>query len=69
MQIDAAKFHIEFVEHAVIANAQFEFGSALQSLVRKGFQSCANFIHFMLRGFADGKWQSSKAFENVGDQI
>jgi hypothetical protein len=35
MKIDAPELGVEFVEHAVIAHAQFEFGSPLQALVRE----------------------------------
>jgi hypothetical protein len=33
VQIHATLLHIEFVEDAVVAYSQLEFGSALQSLV------------------------------------
>ena len=33
VQIDATLLHVEFVEDAVIACSQLEFGSALKSLV------------------------------------
>jgi hypothetical protein len=44
---------IEFVEHSVIADSQFEFGAALEPLVRKIFQLCAYVIHFALDGISD----------------
>ena len=41
VQIDAALYRVEFVNDAVVANSQLEFGSALKSLVREVSQSCA----------------------------
>ena len=35
VQINAALLNVQFVEHTVIAHSQFEFGSALESLVRE----------------------------------
>jgi hypothetical protein len=35
VQIDATSVHIEFVEDAVIAHSQLEFGAALKAIVRK----------------------------------
>ena len=56
----AALLHVEFVKHAVIANAQFEFRATLQPLMRKGFQARAHFIHFLFHGSADGGGQTVK---------
>jgi hypothetical protein len=61
--------HIEFVEHSVIADSQFEFGAALEPLVREIFQLCAYVIHFALDGVSSGFRQGIKCLENVGDQI
>ncbi len=55
MEKDAAEFHVEFVKHPVIADAQFEFRPALPSLVWERFQARAHFIHLALHGFADGR--------------
>ena len=41
VQIDAALSRVEFVNDAVVANSQLEFGSALKSLVREVSQSSA----------------------------
>lgn len=54
MEINAAQLHIEFVEHAIIADTKFEFRTALQSLVRESFQPRAHLIHLALNGFTDG---------------
>lgn len=62
MEIDAALGRIEFVEHSVIADSQFEFGAALEPLVREGFQLCAYVIHFALNGVAGRFWQGIKRF-------
>ena len=35
VQINAALFNVEFIKHAVIANSQLEFGSALKALMRE----------------------------------
>jgi len=56
------KFHVEFVKHAVVADAEFEFGTALQPLVREIFQSRSHFINFALHGFANAGWQAVKRF-------
>ena len=69
MQINPAKFHIEFVKHAVIAGAEFEFRAALQPFVREIFQLHSHFINLALHRFADADGKSSNAFENVCDQI
>ena len=60
VEINPAKFHIEFVKHAVITNADFKFRTTLQTLVRKTFQTCSHIINFTLDHFADGKRQIVK---------
>jgi len=62
MEIDSSKLHIEFVKHAVITDAEFEFRPALQSLVREVLQSRPHFINFVLHGFADAGRQVVKRF-------
>ncbi len=62
MQINPAKFQIEFIKHAVIADAEFEFGTALQPLVWGIFQPRAQFINFTLHGFADARRQIVEGF-------
>jgi hypothetical protein len=53
VQIDAALRYLKLVKYPVIADPQFALRPALQSLVGKGFQARAHFIHFALHGFAD----------------
>ena len=69
MEKDTAKFHVEFVKHAIITHPQFEFRPALPSLVWEGFQARAHFIHLALHGSRMVDGSSSKAREKVGDQI
>jgi len=66
MQINPAKFHIRFVKHAVIADAQFEFSTALQPLMRETFQPCAHFIYFTLHSFTNGERQIVKRLGESG---
>jgi len=60
MEINAAKFHVEFVKHAVVADAEFEFRPALQPLVREIFQPRPHFINLALCCFADAGRQTVK---------
>jgi hypothetical protein len=53
MEIKATEFRIELVEYAVIAGAQFEFRTALQSLMWERLLSCAHFIHLPFHGGAN----------------
>ena len=53
MEIDAAQLGVEFVKHAVITHAQFEFGPALQALVRETLEPCPHLVHFPLHGSAN----------------
>ena len=53
MEINAALVRIEFVEHSVITDPQFEFGAALESFVREAFQPLAHLIHLALDSVAD----------------
>ena len=69
MQINAALFNVEFIKHAVIANSQLEFGSALKALVREVSQSCAYLVYLALNCIADGCRKGLNPLENVGDQI
>ena len=62
VEINPSKLHIEFVKHPVIAHAQFEFRSALQSLVLEIFQSRTHFINLVLHGFTDGGGQIVEGF-------
>jgi len=62
VQIDAALLNVEFVNDAVIANSQLEFGSALKSLVREVSQSCAHIVHLALHCIADRDWKGIKCF-------
>ena len=60
VEINSSKFHIKFVKHPVVTNAQFEFRTALKSLVLEIFQPCAHFINLVLHRFADGRRQGIK---------
>ena len=60
MKMNPAEFRVEFEEHAVIAHAQFEFRSALQTLMRKRLQPGAHFIHLSLHVCANRSWQGIK---------
>jgi hypothetical protein len=50
VQIDATSVHIEFVEDAVIAYSQLEFGAALKAIVRKIVETRAYLIYPALNG-------------------
>ena len=50
VQIDATLLHVEFVEDAVIAHSQLEFGAALKAIVRKIVETCAYLVHLALDG-------------------
>ena len=60
VEINAAKLHVEFVKHAIVADAEFEFRTALQPLVREIFQPRPHFINFALHRFADAGRQIVK---------
>jgi hypothetical protein len=62
VEINAAKLHIEFVKHAVVAGAEFEFRTALQPFVRESFQPRSQFINLALHCFADTGRQIVKRF-------
>ena len=64
VEIKAAEFRVELVKHTVISDTQFEFQSALQSLVRERFQSHAQLIYFPLHISANGMRQ---AVESAGE--
>jgi hypothetical protein len=51
VQINATSVHIEFVEDAVIAHSQLEFGAALKAIVRKIVETRAYLIYPALDGF------------------
>ncbi len=60
VKINAAKFHIEFVKHPIVADAEFAFGTALQPLVGEIFQPRSHLINLALHGFADAGRQTVK---------
>ena len=60
VEVNPSEFHIKFVKHAIITNADFKFRTTLQTLVRKTFQTCSHIIDFTLDHFADGKRQIVK---------
>ena len=62
MKINPAKFHVEFIKHAVVADAEFKFRSALQPFVREFLQTQAHFINFTLHRFADTRRQIIERF-------
>lgn len=45
MQINAALFYIKLIKNAVVADTQFKFRPALQSVVRETLQPRTHFIH------------------------
>jgi len=53
VEIYASEFCVKFIEDAVITHAQFEFLTALQSLVRESVQPGTHFIHLALDGDTD----------------
>jgi hypothetical protein len=62
VEINSAKFHIKFVKHTVVADAQLEFRAALQSLVRESFQPRAHVVNLALHHFADAGRQIVEGF-------
>ena len=44
VEINTSLLYIEFIEHAIIADSQLEFRTALEPLVRKTFQTYAHLI-------------------------
>ena len=62
VEINPSQLHIEFIKHAVIAHAQLEFSTALQSLMREIFQPRAHLINLALHGFTNGKRQVIEGF-------
>jgi hypothetical protein len=69
VQINAALLKVEFVQHTVIAHSQFEFGSALESLVREISELGSHLVDFSLDSIRICTGRESNALENVGDQI
>jgi hypothetical protein len=55
IEMDTSLRDIELVQHAIIADSEFIFGSALQSLMRKGCEASSHVIDFSLDGFAHGR--------------
>jgi hypothetical protein len=47
VEIDATVGQVEFVQNAVVADSQLEFGPALEALVGKLRQPCTHFIQFL----------------------
>jgi len=66
MEVDASLLHIEFIEDAIIADAQLEFRAALEPFVREISQSRSHFIHFALHCVADGRRQGIEGFRKGG---
>lgn len=60
MEINSSKLRVKFIKHTIIADAEFEFGTALESLVREIFQSHSHLINFALHRFTDAGWQFVK---------
>ena len=60
MKANSTNFYIEFVQHAMVANTEFEFRTALQSFVREIFQAQAHFINLALHRFTNGRRQTIK---------
>ena len=53
MEINPALAQIEFVEHPIITDTQFEFRPSLKPLVGKMPQSCSHLIHLALDSNTD----------------
>ncbi len=66
MEMDAAQLRVEFVKHAIIAHAKFEFRPALQTFVRENFQTPAHLIHLALHRLTDGSRQGIKGARKSG---
>jgi hypothetical protein len=62
VKINAAKFQIEFIKHPVVANAEFEFRTALQPFVREIIKPRPHFINLSLDGLAKAGRQAVKRF-------
>ena len=62
MKINSAKLHIESVKHAVVANTEFEFRTALEPFVREILQTQAHFINFALHGLPNARRQLIERF-------
>jgi hypothetical protein len=53
VKINAAKFQIEFIKHAPVADTKFEFRAALQPFVREILKPRSHFINLALDRFTD----------------
>jgi hypothetical protein len=62
VQINAALLNVEFIQHTVIAHSQLEFGSALESLVRKISKLGSHLVDFALDSIPDVRWEGIKCF-------
>ena len=62
VKINAAKFQIEFIKHAIVADAEFEFRTALQSFVGKTFKPRPHFINLVLDGLTKARRQVVERF-------
>ena len=62
VQINAALLNVQFVEHTVIAHSQFEFGSALESLVREISELGSHLVDFALDSIPDVHRKRIKCF-------
>ena len=57
MQINPTEFRIEFVKHTIVAYAEFEFRTALQSFMREFLQPQAHLINFALYDLPNARRQ------------
>lgn len=60
MEENAAQRHVEFVKHTVVADAEFAFRPALQSLVWEMFQPPSHVINLALHRFTNAGRQIVK---------
>ena len=57
VEINAAKVHVEFVKYPVVADAEFEFRTALQPFMREILQTQAHFINLALHELPNARRQ------------
>jgi len=48
MEINPAKFHIEFVKQTIITDSQLEFRATLQTFMRVSVETGAHFVNLAL---------------------
>ena len=56
MEVDSTETDIEFVKHAVIANAELALAPSTQTLVSKRGQTQTHVVNLALNGSPNGSW-------------